>query len=173
MAATSTLRELQDRNKALEAHIVELQQVILDVLHGDISVMKPEHVLHAEILELKRKNKVAACLDKSEMQTQLVESFGTLTISNSSEHTRWLGSTASSEFFLQAPEGGRDFWPSRINCSVQGLPAELLLMGRIFVFSGSMEASSANIRATLRASLPPKDVARRLCDNFFSYGAWL
>jgi hypothetical protein len=166
------MRELQDRNKSLEAHILELQQAILDVLHGDISVMKPEHILHAELLELKRKNKVAACVDKSD--TQFVESFGTLTISNGSDHTRWLGSTASSEFLLQAPpEPGRDFFSSRFDCSVQGIPAELLLMGRIFVFSGSMEESSANIRATLKASLPPKHVAHRLCDNFFSYGAWL
>lgn len=169
------MRELQDRNKSLEAHIVELQQAILDVLHGDTSILKPEHVLHAELIELKKKNKVPTCIDKSDMQTQLVESFGTLTVSKDTEHTSWLGSSASSEFLLDAPnhEAGKDFRSNRLNCSVQGLPVELLLMGRIFVFSTTPELGSANIRAALQAAAPPKEVARALCDNFFNYGSWL
>lgn len=136
--------------------------------------MKPEHVLHSELLELKRKNAVGACIDKSEMQTQMMESFGTLTISNNSENTSWLGSTASSEAFLAIPEGGKDFGPDQyLDCSIQGLPAEILLLGRIFVFSPTPGARAANTRAGLKAAAPPKEVARRLCDNYFTYGAWL
>lgn len=172
-AAASTVRELQDRNKALEKHITELQQAVLDVLHGDTSVMKPEHILHAELIELKHKNKVAACIDKSEMQTQLVESFGTLTVSSDKEHTSWLGSTASSEFFIERNEGLRDFKTSRWNFDQRGFPAEVMFLGRVFAFSPTQEEKSQNARAALRSVAPSKDIAYRLCDNFFVYGSWL
>ncbi|PVG02755.1 hypothetical protein CPB86DRAFT_780172 [Serendipita vermifera] len=174
-AATSTICELQDRNKSLEAHIVELQQTILDVLHGDRSVTQPEHVLHAEIVELKKKNQVGACLDKSDMQKQMVESFGTLTISDGPDHTSWLGSTASSEFFLNAPGVGKDFSSHRIRmkCYEQGVPPELMLLGRIFIFSQTPDNASANIRSALRSAAPTKEIAKSLCDCFFLYGSWL
>jgi hypothetical protein len=174
-AATATICELQDRNKSLEAHIVELQQTILDVLHGDRSVTQPEHVLHAEIIELKKKNQVGACIEKSDMNKQLVESFGTLTISDGPDHTSWLGSTASSEFFLNAPGVGKDFASHRyrVKCYEQGVPPELMLLGRIFVFSQTPDNASANIRSALRSAAPSKDIAMSLCDCFFHYGSWL
>jgi len=146
---------------------------VLDVLHGDLSVMKPEHVLHAELIELKHKNKVAACMEKSELQTQLVESFGTLTVSGDSEHTSWLGSTASSEFFLEIGEGRKDFRATRLKSGMIGMPAELLLLGRIFTFSPTQEEKSTNARAALKSAAPTKEIAYRLCDNFFVYGSWL
>ncbi|CAG7845937.1 SubName: Full=Uncharacterized protein {ECO:0000313/EMBL:CCA77995.1} [Serendipita indica DSM 11827] len=174
-AATSTIRELQDRNKALEEHIVTLQQAVLDVLHGDKSVMQPEHVLHAELIELKKKNQVAACIDKTDMLTQVVDSFGTLSVSVDTDKTTFLGSTASSEFFinLSQPEQNQDFAGHRLKCSTQNLPAELLLLGRIFSFSSSPELASANIRLALRAAAPPANIARVFCENFFTYGSWL
>jgi uncharacterized membrane protein (DUF2068 family) len=172
-AAASTVRELQDRNKSLEQHVTELQQAVLDVLRGDMSVMKPEHVLHAELIELKHKNRVVACMEKSEMQTQLVESFGTLTVSSDSEHTSWLGSTASSEFFLEIGEGRKDFRATRMKLPMIGMPAELLLLGRIFSFSTTQEEKSMNGRAALRSAVPSKEIAYRLADDFFVYGSWL
>jgi hypothetical protein len=167
------VRELQDRNKALEQHVTELQQAVLDVLHGDTSVMKPDHVLHAELIELKHKNRVAACMDKSEMQTQLVESFGTLTVSGDSEHTSWLGSTASSEFFLEIGDRRKDLRAARMKLPMVGMPAELLLLGRIFTFCPTQEEKLMNSRAALRSAVPSKEIAYRLCDNFFVYGSWL
>jgi hypothetical protein len=167
------VRELQDRNKALEQHVTELQQAVLDVLHGDTSVMKPDHVLHAELIELKHKNQVVACIDKSEMQTQLVESFGTLTVSGDSEHTSWLGSTASSEFFLGIGDGRKDFLADCSKFPAGGMPAELLLLGRVFTSSPTQEEKSTNGRTVFRSAAPSKEIAYRLCDNFFVYGSWL
>lgn len=172
-AASATIRDLQERNKGLEAHIQELTQAILNVLHGDKSITQVDHPLHADLLEMKRRNKVAACLDKSELQSQLVDSFGTLTVSNDKEHTSWLGSTASSEFFIEGGKGGKDFIGSRLNHRWEGLPAEILMMGRVFTFSQTAAERGTNFRAALKAAAPAKDVALALCKNFFTYATWL
>lgn len=100
-AASSTIRELQDRNTKLVDHIETLQQAIINILHGDKSIQQPEHPLHAELVALKKKNQVVPPASKAEITTSLVESFGTLTIANDNEHTSWLGTTASSEFFIK------------------------------------------------------------------------
>ncbi|KAG8872156.1 hypothetical protein FRC20_009718 [Serendipita sp. 405] len=171
-AATATIREMQERNKALEDHIVELRQAILDVLHGDKSVARPEHVLHAELMELKKKNQVSACIDKSDMQSQLVDSLGTLKISADGNHTTFLGSTASSEF-LMGDTHIKDFKAARIRCIREEMPAELLVLGRIFVFSQSPETASMNARSALRTAAPPREIAYSLCENYFLFGTWL
>jgi len=45
-AATSTIRELQERNSQLDRHIAQLQQAVLDALKGDKAVYEPSHPLH-------------------------------------------------------------------------------------------------------------------------------
>ncbi|KAG8832049.1 hypothetical protein FRC17_002159 [Serendipita sp. 399] len=172
-AATATIREMQERNQTLEDHIVELRQAVLDVLHGDKSVTRPEHVLHAELMELKKKNQVSACIDKSEMQSQLVDSLGTLKISADGNQTTFLGSTASSEFLLTDSEGRFDLKAMKLKCLRDEMPAELLLLGRIFVFSSTPDAASATARSALEAAAPPRDIAFALCENYFLFGTWL
>jgi hypothetical protein len=79
-AATSTIRELQERNSRLERHIGQLQQAVLDVLKGDKAVYEPSHPLHeglphdpvldgtnpnsSELMALKHANNVNACVSK-------------------------------------------------------------------------------------------------------------
>jgi len=45
-AATSTIRELQERNNQLDRHIEQLRQAVLDALKGDKAVYEPSHPLH-------------------------------------------------------------------------------------------------------------------------------
>lgn len=112
-------------------------------------------------------------MDKSELQSQLVDSFGTLKISNDSEHTSWLGSTASSEFFIQDVTPGKDLTGPKYRVNWEGLPTEILMMGRVYAFSQTAAERGSNFRAALKAAAPPRDAAHALCKNFFTYATWL
>lgn len=79
-AATSTIRELQDRNSQLDRHIGQLQQALLDALKGDKGIYEPSHPLHegmlhepvvagidpgsSELMKLKRANNIASSCPK-------------------------------------------------------------------------------------------------------------
>lgn len=77
---------------------------------------------------------------------------------------------------LQTREAG-DFLKDHHNCLPQlqnvEMPAELMILGRIFALIEHPLQRGGNIRAVLRSAAPPRDVALGLCDNFFHYGAWL
>lgn len=79
-AATSTIRELQERNNQLDRHIGQLRQAVLDALKGDKGVYEPSHPLHEgmphdpvldginsdepELMKLKHANNVVNCMPK-------------------------------------------------------------------------------------------------------------
>ena len=79
-AATSTIRELQDRNSQLDRHIGQLQQALLDALKGDKAIYEPSHPLHegmlhepvldgidpdsSELMQLKRANNMPTTCPK-------------------------------------------------------------------------------------------------------------
>jgi hypothetical protein len=79
-AATSTIRELQERNNQLDRHIGELRQAVLDALKGDKAVYEPNHPLHegmlhdpvldginpgsSELMKLKHASNVTSCMQK-------------------------------------------------------------------------------------------------------------
>ncbi len=89
-AATSTIRELQERNSQLDRHIGQLRQAVLDALKGDKTVYEPSHPLHegmlhepvldgidpdsSELMKLKHANNIGNCMSKVHKSSLFVAS---------------------------------------------------------------------------------------------------